>query len=365
MGKNQVKILIIGANASQGIYGNSLLDESLLSASAETHVTFYDRRKVELKREFTHLVKAMQQGRVAFVDTFPSKQYFDVVVVAVSSDQHVPALREALDELSVLPRLFVLEKPLGVSSKDLRWYQSVSGLLQPCTVVNEPYYFMKSVAELLRLAKDKPLSEVNVWSSKRRQVVSDHGGLQVFAIEFPHLHGVASQLAGRLLGLSECQVNEYYRHVQGKPDNDGNFARFVAEGVAYTISQGLGAFIMGRHGDMRAHNDPPRTRKIRLNYADGTYVELDVEPAFPFPDSKQSAVAKLYFYDARDKLQRTKVVPDDPRRFFAEFIIRRALKPRTSILEGVGLRESLARNEVLVKLRSAATEINGRRITSA
>lgn len=365
MGKNQVKILIIGANASQGMYGNLLLDDSLLPGSTETHVTFYDRRKVELQRRFTHLVKGAQQGRVAFVDAFPSKQYFDVVVVAVSSDQHVPALREALDKLPMLPRLFVLEKPLGVSTRDLQWYKSVSSQLQPCSVVNEPYLFMKSVAELLRLAKAKPLTEVNVWSSKMRQMANDHGGLKVFAIEFPHLHGAASRFAGRVLGLSECQVNEYYRHVQGKPDNDGNFARFMADGVVYTVSQGLGAFVMGRHGDMHAHSNPPRTRKIRLNYTDDTYVELDIELAFPSLDSQQSGAGKLYFYDAHGKQQRIKVVPDDPRRFFTEFIIRRALEPRTPILDGVGLRESLARNEALLRLRSAAKEIIGRRITSA
>lgn len=296
------------------------------------------------------MIKGVQQGRAVFVDTFPSKQYFDVVVVAVSSDQHVPALREALDGLPELPRLLVLEKPLGVSNSDLRWYQSASERLQSCTVVNAPYHFMESVTELLRLAKKKPLAEVNVWSSKRRLSVKVHGKLHAFAVEFPHLHGVASRFAGRVLGLAECQVNEYYRHVQGKPDNDGNFARFMVEGVVYTVSQGLGAFVMGRYGDMQAHSNPPRTRKIRLNYVDGTYVELDVEPAFPTLDSKEKGAGKLYFYDAQDR----KVIQDDPRRFFAEYIVRRALEPRTPILKGVGLRESLARNEALLKLRFAA-----------
>lgn len=366
MGKNRMKILIVGANAGQDLYGNTLLDDSLLPASAETHVTFYDRKKVELKRHLPHLVKGVAQERVVFVETFPAQQYFDVVIIAVSSDQHVAALREALDKLPTLPHLFVLEKPLGVSPKDLQWYRSESKRLQSCTVVNEPYHFMKSVAELLRLAKAKPLTEVNVWSSKKRGVVNEHGGLKVFAVEFPHLHGAASRFAGRVLGVAECEKNEYYRHVQGKTDNDGNFAKFKVGGVVYTVAQGLGAFVMDRHGGMQVHNNPPRTRMLRLNYADGTYVELDVEPAFPRADSRQSGAGKLYFYDAHSKLQRTQAVPDDPRRFFAKFITRRALEPqKTPILEGVGLGESLARNGALLWLRSDTTEITGRRITSA
>jgi len=365
MGENQVKILIIGANASQGVYGNTLFDTSLQSASAGTHVTFYDHRKIGLKPHLTNLVKAAQQGRVTFLDRFPSRQRFDVVVVAVSSDQHVPALREALGKLRELPQLFVLEKPLGVSVGDLRWYRSISSQLQSRTVVNEPYHFMNSVDELLRLAKAKPPIEVNVWSYKKRQTVSDHGGLKVFAIEFPHLHGAASRFAGRILGPSECQVNEYYRHVQGEPDNDGNFAQFMIKGVVYTVSQGLGTFTMDRHGNMQAHSNPPRTRKIRLNYGDGTYIELDLEPAFTTQDSRQVGAGKLYFYNARGELRHTTTVPDDPRRFFAKFIIQRALEPRTQILDGVGLQASLARNEALLRLRLAATEITRRQIPSA
>jgi len=364
MGKNRVKILVVGANAGQDMYGNTLLNDSLLPASVETHVTFYDRKKVELKRYLPNLVEGVKQGRVVFVDTFPSEQHFDVVIIAVSSDQHVPALRETLDKLPALPHLFVLEKPLGVSPKDLQWYRSESKRLQSCTVVNEPYHFMKSVAELLRLAR-KPLTEVNVWSSKKRGVVNEHGGLKVFAVEFPHLHGAASRFAGRVLGVAECEENEYYRHVQGKTDNDGNFAKFKVGDVVYTVAQGLGAFVMDRHGKMQPHHAPPRTRKLRLDYVDRTAVELDVEPAFPRADSRQPGAGKLYFYDANGKLQRTQAVPDDPRRFFAKFIIRRALEPRTPILEGVGLRESLARNEALLRLRSETTEITGRRITSA
>ncbi|HSW81413.1 MAG TPA: hypothetical protein VLG40_03375 [Candidatus Saccharimonas sp.] len=364
MGEYQVKILIVGANASQGMYGQQLLDDSLLSAAAETHVTFYDRKPVALQRRFTNLVKGAEQKRVVFVDTFPSKQRFDVVIIAVSSEQHVPALREVLNKLPELPRLFVLEKPLGVSVEDLQWYRSVGDQLQPLTVVNEPYHFMYSVAELLLLAKAKPLTEVNVWSSKKRRLANEHGGLKVFAIEFPHLHGVASRFADHVLSLPECCVNEYYRDVQGVPNNDGSFARFMFGGVAYTVSQGLGAFVMDRHGTMQAHDDPPRTRKIRLNYADGSYVELDTEPAFPSHNSR-GAGGELYFYDAHNQVERTKTIPDDPRRFFVEFIVRRALEPRTPLLDGVKLLDSLDRNRALIELRSAAAEVIGRRIPSA
>lgn len=356
MGKDRVQILIVGANASQGMYGIPLLDASV---GAETHITFYDRRQVEPKGQLATLLKGVLRRRVTFVDAFPEGQYFDVVIVAVSSEQHVSALQEALKKLRALPRLIVLEKPLGVSMNDLRWYQSVSRQLQHCVVVDEPYYFMQSVAELLRLSKVRPVAEVNVWSSKLRRVVNNHGGLKIFGIEFPHLHGVASLLAGQVLDIADCQVNNYYRHVQGRPDSDGNFAQFAVQGALYTVAQGLGSFTMGRLGEMNAHHNPPRTRKIRVTYVDGAFVELDLEPAFPPSSSTQAAAGVLSFYDSRGNPHDVIRVPDNPRRFFAEFIVERALQPSTPLLDGVGLQESLARNKALLRLRSAATEVAG------
>jgi len=364
MGEQRVRILVVGANASQGMYGNQLLDDSLLSNLVETYVTFYDRKVVEPKPHLPHVVKGVQQKRVVFVNTFPSNQYFDVVVIAVSSEQHVPALRETLDKLAELPRLLVLEKPLGVSAADLEWYRSVSNQLQPLTVVNEPYHFMNSMAELLVLAKAKPLAEVNVWASKKRRMANNHGGLKVFAIEFPHLHGAASRFAGQVLGVADCHVNEYYRDVQGTPNNDGNFAWFTVGGVAYTVAQGLGSFVMDRYGSMRANDNPPRTRKIRLTHVDGSYVELDIESAFPTRDSQQVKGGELYFYDANHNVEHIRIVPDAPRRSFAEFILQRAIEPRTPILDDVSLLNALARNQAILELRSAATEITGEHIPS-
>ncbi|HET9411640.1 MAG TPA: hypothetical protein VFO38_02230 [Candidatus Saccharimonadales bacterium] len=359
MAKTQVNVLIVGAHASQHVFGTTLLDESL---PAEVRITFYDRRPMEPRPQLTTLVRGVQQGRVRFVTKLPVREWFDVVIVAVSSDQHVPALQELLHKLQQLPTLFVLEKPLGVSIRDLLWYESESYQLQRRTIVNEPFHIMNSVDQLLRLAAVQPVAEVNLWSSKMRGVVNDHGGLKIFAIEFPHLFGAACRFAGRVLDVADCQVNNYYQHLDGRKNDDAIYVQAMANGVMYTIAQGLGSFTIGRNGALAVHHNPPRTRRIRLNFVNGASAELDLEPAFEGGGSRQSPAGVLCSYDSCGNLQDTTLIPDNPRRQFVETILQRVLEPSTPLPVGVGLHESLARNKALLNLRYSATQIVGMRI---
>ncbi|HEX6258149.1 MAG TPA: hypothetical protein VFZ48_01570, partial [Candidatus Saccharimonadales bacterium] len=239
---------------------------------------------------------------------------------------------------------------------------SVGKLLQPRAVVNEPFLLMQSVSELLRLSKRQSVGEVNVWSSKRRRTAKDHGGLKIFGVEFPHLHGVASLLAGKILDVPDCHLNQYFRNVQGKSDNDANTVRFTVNRKLYTVSQGLGAFTMDRNGHMWLNENPQRVRRIRLSFTNGEYVELDIEPAFPGHGARSAGEGRLYFYGTDGVQRGVRGIPDDPRRFFARYMIRRAMEPGTPILPNVGLEEALARNDALLRLRADATEIFGKRI---
>lgn len=360
MNTQNCNILIAGAGASQGLFGNRLTDPALVPAGLEPHLTFYDPdSEVTLHDNLPHLQAGAREGRVDLVHTLPDEQ-FDAVIIATASEYHADAAMAILDRQEKTP-LFVLEKPVAASYEDLARFREVEARLQPHSIINEPYFVMRSVRNLVEQARsrrpDNPLTEACVWSSKARRTARPHGQLGIYAIELPHLHGAASWIAGQTLSLDTLQENVYYADVQGIEHNDGNYMRFEAGSTIVHIAQGLGKFTMDQYGKMLAHPTPPRTRKICLRFADGSRSLLDIEPAFPSATSGSHARAMTYH--SKNGSVRTVATVEDPRKEMIRHILHRIQDPSLPNIPGISLSEALERNQALLDLKSSANVQRG------
>ncbi|HSX08352.1 MAG TPA: hypothetical protein VLG11_05655 [Candidatus Saccharimonadales bacterium] len=368
MTNHNPNVLIAGAGASQAIFGNRFTNPDVMPLGVQPDVTFYDPNPaVKLRDDMPYLRAGMMDGRVKLVHTLPDET-FDIAVVATASDRHAAATKAILDHHSE-PPFFIFEKPVAATREDLAWFQGIEPQVQSRSLVNEPYFFLESLRNLVSKARNQteaesPLTEVCVWSSKKRAKANPHGELGIYAIELPHTHGAASWIADEVLDLSNVQENVYFADVQGVKDNDGNYMRFEVDGVAYHVAQGLGAFVMDRYGSMLAHQDPPRTRRVAMGFADGSSTVLDVDPAFPFTQSQRPPEVALYHYDIPDGEPATSVIADDPRSDLVRHAVERVLN-LAEPAPGVSLGESLARNQALLDLRASAEIRRGVAIAAA
>src|SRR6266568_2686118 len=354
------QVFIAGARASQPLFGELFTDPSVVGDEESLpDVTFYDiDPAVALREDLPHLDAARREGRVRLVNEMPEGP-FDIAVIATASANHASATQAIIDG-QTLPQFFIQEKPLAATPEELEWFQRLVPHLPPNSITNEPYLFSQSVRYLskyicLQKEMGNSLSELCAWSSKLRSKRNPHGSLGIFGIELPHTHGVASLLAGEVLGSgnAELEENTYFADVDGEPGNDGNYLRFRSNETTIHIAQGLGRFTMDSYGVMRRHEMPPKTRSISAIFADGRHVTLDMEPAFA-PTSTEDRYGLLQYHDTHDTLFREVRVPDDPRRHLVRYAWQQVHGYLNTPLPHVSLQDSLARSEALLQLRASA-----------
>lgn len=364
MSQRSNEVLIMGARASQGMYGELLADPRIAD---EEHplpsLTFYDPDStIRIWDHLPNLNVGLREGRVRLVHEMPDEQV-DAAVIATASGFHAEATQAVLDTQNRLP-LFVLEKPLAASWHELDWFRQLEAAVQPASVTNEPYLFSRGVQELMRYgakqeAEGNALLEIRAWSSKARRKVNPHGELGPYGVEVPHLHGGASLVAGTALDSTNVQENIYLPNIDGIPGNDGISMRFLAgERVVY-VAQGLGKFAMNGYGEMGQNDTPPRTRRMSLRFENGQYVELDIDPAFPSSASDVVGHGVLRSYSATGDLVAERKISDNPRRDLARYVLRRINDPLLANMPHVSMSDSLGRSQILLDLRAGAEEVRG------
>lgn len=351
------KVLVMGAGASQNIFGEHLTNPALVAEEqARPLVTFYDPNpNVVIKEKLPNLNAAVRRGEVRLVHDMPDDEY-EVAIIATASNHHAAATQAVLERHHKTP-LFVLEKPLAASPEELAWFRNIEAWVQPTSITNEPFLVSFGVRALMGYAEEQEqagnrLTEIRAWSSKRRLKNNPHGELGPFGVELPHTHGGASLIAGNPHGLGPEAIDEniYFADIDGIAGNDGNYMRFLSEGRTIHVAQGLGQFAMDGYGRMERTETPTPHRSVSLRFNDGQYLELDMEPAFPRSLS-QPGYSVLHHYDARGEVISGVAIADDPRQDLARYILQRVRDPSMPNVEHVSMHDSLARSERLLALR--------------
>ncbi|HEU5121747.1 MAG TPA: hypothetical protein VFT59_02785 [Candidatus Saccharimonadales bacterium] len=366
MRERSPNILIMGAGASQGIFGEHFVTPEITEAEGvNPRITFYDPNPAsKIKENLPYLMAAAKRDDVRITHTMPYDE-FDVAVIASASGHHAEAV-EATLETQDAPPLFILEKPLAASWQELDHFHRLEPWVQPTSITNEPFYFSRGMNVLLDLATQQEdnhnkVTEIRVWSSKKRRLSKDnpprpHGMLGPFGVELPHLHGGASLLAGETLGLQSDAVTEnvYFSDVNAEPYNDGNRLRFRSGEKTVYVAQGLGSFAMDGYGNMQPNDNPPHIKRASVRFEDGQYVELDLNTAFPPAHTGKHGFSTLWQFDAHGNLVGEHHIQDDPRRELAHYVLRCVRDTVSPSIPHVSMSESLQRSEALLRLREGA-----------
>lgn len=366
MSEYSPNVLIMGAGASQGMFGERFFDPEIEAIEGiRPQVTLYDPNpNVTIKNNLPYLNRAIETGEARLTHTMPEDQ-FDVAVIAAASEHHAEATEMVLASHGDTPPFFVLEKPLAATQQEYRRLYEVAPLLQSRSVTHEPYLYSEGIRELQYNAglqkheRGNQITEIRAWASKRRplerQPARPHGELGPFGVELPHLLGGASLLADELLGSQPDGIasNTYYANIDNMPDNDATYLCFNSRGRDVHVSQGLGAFAMDGYGHMVRMDAPPPTKRVSLRLEDGHYFELDLSTAFPPAHSPDHGYSTLWHFLPDGTLFEETSIPDDPRRMLARHTLRSVRYNTSPLLPNATMSDSLERSRVLLQLREA------------